>query len=289
LSFGEIELKFRENSKSSYNFDEVTILVNSSDGYSDVIPLFESAFNEYWPENQSNIVINYESSPLLAYTEEEKAKKTWGARFLDIVNTIETDFILLLFDDFILESKIDEQRILAALEVLVNDPKGSVFFINAASLREHIDEPQEDYRILKDHADYKINSVPALWRREHLLNFTSKFDSPWSWEVFGTVRTWGSKLNFYSMSSQENNIFNYDYSRGGAIYRGKWVKPVVEDKIIKYNLDLDISDRGFVTKTERVKRPWSWKLNFLYIGFLSLRFRMFKFLLKAFLEKFESR
>ncbi len=276
------------SSKDLSEISDVTILVNSSDTYSDVMPLFHKAFDEYWPNNKWKLEINYESNPILGYSEHEKKNTTWGKRYLDILKKIDTEFVLVLFDDFILESEVIQEKILSALDVLKQDPNGCVFYLNAASIREHHDDPDEDYRLLIEHSNYKVNSVPSIWRRKNLIKFTSNLDSPWSWEVFGTVRTWDSGLNFYSMSSQSNNLFSYDFSRGGAIYRGKWVRSVVEDKLSKYDLDLDINDRGFVTKTETVKRPLSWKINFLFIGFKSLKMKMFKFLIKELREKFQS-
>jgi hypothetical protein len=262
-------MKFRRE-KGVIQKSEVTILVNSCDSYSDVIPVFKCAFDEYWPENKLKMVVNRESSNILSYSNSKISNVKWGERLLDILDSIETEFVLMLFDDFILESLVDEGKVFNSLAVLRDDKNGAAFYLNAASVREHIDEPEEDYRILKKFADYKVNSVPAIWRVSYLKSITSNNDNPWGWEVFGTPRTWFTSLNFYSISSQKNNIFKYDYENGGAIYRGKWVEEVVAPKIKKYNISIDLNQRGLIKKNEPIKRNFLWKLNFIANGFATL-------------------
>ena len=140
-------------------------------------------------------------------------------------------------------------------------------------------EPHNDFRILKDYADYRLNSVPSVWKKKDLLKYTRKFDNPWTWEIFGTYRTFGKNI-FYSTSSQQHDIFKYNSKKGGAIYRGKWVKEVVEDKIVKYKLNININSRGVVNQSEKVDRSFFWKINFLFLGFKSIGLKMFLFLFR---------
>lgn len=279
-------MKFSEVENHSFFEKRVTILVNSCDAYSDVLDLFFKAFQEFWPDNTFPIVVNTESSPLLEYSEIEKKVKPWGERLIDILNKIETQYVIVLFDDFILEDKVDSKKINAVLNILHNDNDSSVFYLNAACVSDHKDDPDNDYRLLKDNVDYRLNSVPSIWKKEDLIRFTKPIDNPWSWEVFGSYRTFNKSKNFYSASSQVKNIFNYNYKKGGAIYRGKWVKEVVESKINKYGLNIDLQQRGIVDFNEKVRRPLRWKIDFILLGFQSIGFDMYKFVFRYFKSKF---
>lgn len=272
-------------SSSPISSNDVTIVVNSCDAYEDVRTLFFSAFKEYWADNVFPIVENYESLSCLGYSEDQKRSVTWGKRLLDVLACIESKYVILLFDDFILESKVDNKKINAAISVLDADPSSSVFYLNAASVAWHPDEPDEDYRRLKPNAEYRLNSVPAVWKKSDLMSFTGKEDNPWAWEVFGSYRTFGHAKSFYSTSSQSKNIFNYDYRKGGAIYRGKWVKSVALPKIKKYGLAIDFSVRGCCDLDEDVGRSLMWKLGFLRTGWRMVGFSVFRFILRAAIGK----
>lgn len=275
-------MKFVEVDSPGFFENRVTIVVNSCDDYSDVLELFFKAFQEYWPDNIFPVVVNSESSPLLGYDEAEKRAKPWGERLIDILSKIETQYVIMLFDDFVLEDTIDSKKINGALNLLDNDNQASVFYLNAACVRDHEDDHHNDYRLLKDKVDYRLNSVPSIWKREDLISFTKPIDNPWSWEVFGSYRTFNKDKNFYSTSSQAKNIFNYNYKKGGAIYRGKWVREVVGSKIEKYNLKIDLDERGFVDLDEKVNRSLRWKIDFLILGYRSIGFGMCRFVFRYF-------
>jgi len=266
--------------------DHMCLLLNSSDGYKDVRDLFLAAYNEYC-DNGINIpiIINSESNVNLNNSCFSSSNLRWGARLIYFLKNIETDYVLMVFDDFVLEDYFMVKNLENALSVLINDSKSAVFYLNAACVSSHDDEPNEDYRLLKDRVDFKVNSVPAIWKREILLKYVSEFDSPWSWEAFSSYKSFGDGYNYYSVSSQSKNMFPYNYFRGGAIYRGKWVKEVVEGKFNRYNLFIDPNVRGFVDYSEKVKRSFSWKFHFLLSGFRKIKLSMFIFLFRHLKKK----
>jgi hypothetical protein len=272
-------MKFSQDNFKITPSGDVTILVNSCDAYKDVQLLFFEAMKEYWPDVPYKIILNSESSNLLNYSAKEKIEKPWGARLIDILNNIKSKYIIMLFDDFILEEKVDQYKIISALNILEKENNSSVFYLNAACLRDHEDDPLSDYRILKDSADYRLNSVPSVWKKKDLLKYTRKFDNPWTWEIFGSFRTF-NKNRFYSTSSKKKDIFKYNSKKGGAIYRGKWVKEVVEDKIKKYKLNIDLNERGIIDQSEIVNRSFLWKIKFIILGFKSIGLKMFIFLFR---------
>ena len=143
----------------------------------------------------------------------------------------------------------------------------SVVYLNAVSLRYHRDIPNAGFREIKNFTEYRLNSSPSFWRKKDLLELTHNDDSPWSWEIFGTYRTFNSKKFYLSPSSVSNNIFPYAYKKGGAIYRGKWVAEVIDEKIKKYNISLDTNKRGYSNSLINEKRSFFWKLNFILSGF----------------------
>lgn len=284
----EVDMKYGEYQSDSPIQDELTIVVNSCDNYADVLELFFKCFDEYWPKDFSSLVVNTESSDLLNYSPGEKVSKAWGQRLIDTLNKVDTDYVIMLFDDYLLEDFVDDKKIISALNVLKGDPKSSVFYLNAACVSDHEDDPGCDYRILKQQVEYRLNSVPSIWRRKDLISYTGGMDSPWSWEVFGSFRTFNQEKNFYSTSSQSKNIFNYNHQKGGGIYRGKWVREVVESKVLKYGLDIDFNIRGIIEFEEKVKRNLKWRFNFILLGYKAIGWNIYKFFFSYLKRKFLS-
>jgi hypothetical protein len=127
-----------------------------------------------------------------------------------------------------------------------------------------------------------MNSCPAIWRRRDLLSFTGKWDNPWAWEFFGSYRSVSQKKKFYTLNDNYPNIISYNHVKGGAIYRGKWVKEVVESKILKYKLNINLNIRGFSDSILYEKRSIFWKINFFIIGFKMIGFKIIVPLFKYF-------
>jgi hypothetical protein len=68
---------------------------------------------------------------------------------------------------------------------------------------------------------------------------------------------------------------------GGAIYRGRWVVKVVGPLIEKYNLKIDLSERGVIYEiNNQSKRTLTWKINFFITGFKMIKFGIFLFLFR---------
>lgn len=256
----------------------LTIVVNTCDSYDDVLEMFFAAFKEYWPDCPYPIVINAERKTYSQYSAitnnyfSEDNIDRWGARLLSTLNTIETEFVLMLYDDFILEGRVNNNDILKSLSYLKDEKNASVFYLVDIDLPSEI--YNKDLKVLLPKIDFCLNSSPAIWRRKDIISYTGKVDSPWAWEVFGSYRTYGENKLFYSSCS---DIYKYNYEKGGAIYRGKWVEDVVVEKDKKYNLGIDFSIRGFSIKGGYEKRSLKWKLNFLLLGYRMVGFKSLLF------------
>ncbi len=267
----------------------ITILVNTCDSYSDVLEIFFAAFKEYWPDCPYKIVINSEKKDYSRfgvsthYYKNKDGDCYWGDRLLRTLKDIDTDYVLVVYDDFILEERVNNLHIEEVLKYVV-DEKAAVCYLTK------ILTSQKPYNsclnLVVENANYKLNSAPAIWNRNKLIEYTGKYDNPWGWEVFGSYRTYRDKSLFFV---SKKDIYKYDYSRGGAIYRGKWVRHVVEDKINKYDIDLDLSIRGFSSEISREKRSFRWRVNFLKIGYKMVGLKVFIFIFRYVMEKFNAR
>ncbi len=252
-------------------YKDLTVLVNSCDAYDDVWDLYFSAFQEYASCLSLNIVLNTESKH---YNNKDLDVKTitypnekvdqWGKRLLNALSEIKSEYVLMVCEDFVLESMVDEKKIQACLEFMRSNKEVAVIYLAKVSEDVLTDSGFEE---LKKYMDYKVNSAPAIWRKSDLIRYVGEVDSPWAWEYFGSYRSYFDGKKFYQVTKQNGDLYNYNSRLGGAIYRGKWVRDVVEEKIKKYKLSIDINERGVADLTDLPKRSIKWKIDFFYLGY----------------------
>lgn len=262
---------------------DLTIVVNTCDAYHDVLGIFFRALHDYWPDCPYPVVINTESNthdyPARVHNHRSKSGvDDWGDRLRSTLTSIDTEFVLMLYDDFILHASVQNQLVQTALQLLQSHAQAAVGYLINTDLPLQVPHNSGMFIPLKEKGDYRLNSAPAIWRKKALMNYTAAGDTPWAWEVFGTYRTWGDGRVFYTLNPSQDDIYPYNYAKGGAIYRGKWVREVVEHVAHRYRLDIDWSLRGFSSDTAFEKRSWMWKLRFMQTGFRMVGFKALHFL-----------
>jgi len=262
----------------------LTIVINTCDDYSDVLEMFFGALEKWWPDCPYPIVINTESKqypqsyPAMVHTfSNEQPGDDWGARLLATLAEIESEFVLMVYDDFVLEGCVDNDQIMEALRLLESDCNTAVTYLIKMFAPLISNGNDRLFVPIKDKVEYRLNSAPGIWRREILMKYTSPGDSPWAWEVFGTYKTWGDGHSYYSINSEHSDVFPYNYSKGGAIYRGKWVREVVEKAITNYELNIDWTKRGFSSEEINESRSLAWRIRFMRSGWNMVGFKAFYF------------
>uniref|UniRef100_UPI00404735AA hypothetical protein n=1 Tax=Algoriphagus sp. TaxID=1872435 RepID=UPI00404735AA len=263
------------------NSSDVAILINSCDSYKEVVELNLCALDEFWKNCNYPIYINSET---IQFYETDLnvtvlnllpgRKKDWGARFIDSLSRIKEEFVIVILDDFILESYLNTKQLEYFIDKIKNNPSIGGFYLNFGNFILKYSHVLNLYMV-DDSNYYSVNTGPAIWRKDVLMNLLEPSDNPWAWEFFAKYRKYARLYNICSVDQISNNLYDYNYTKGGAIYRGKWVKEVVEDKIKKYNLKINLNIRGTINLNEPIKRSLLWKINFFISGFKMVGFRSF--------------
>lgn len=269
--------------------DRVTVVVNTCDAYSDLWPLLAASFSEFWPLRSVDLVLNTEQKSEHGISGFDAVMHSsgspfWGERLIATLDDITTDYVFMLYDDFIIEDHFDESILSKVIDAMDLDEDICVFYLDTLGLSSVESVPAlEGFELIMPSENYRLNSAPGVWRREDLKLFTGKNDSPWAWEVFGTYKIQKYRKHFFQPTDVK--FYSFNGAQGGAIYRGKWVKDVVVDKAKKYNLDIDFSERGFASTPGNDSRSLRWKINFLWTGFRMAGFGVVKFIFFAIREK----
>ncbi len=242
-----------------------TILVNSCDNYSDLWDPFFKLFYNYWGSCPYEIVLNTESKdysyPGLniktfnLYTQGEKVP--WGKRIIEHLVRIETEFVIILLDDFFLREYVNQKKIDNCIRWMKSDVNIAVFSFEVVEDLNNIESVKYEGFVKRPRiADYRFNLQASLWRTKELMSFIMPHETPWEWEVFGNVRSFGVHKEFYSCSNKSNyRIINYGFNVNGmGVFRGKWVTQDVDPLFKKHGINIDYSVRGEYS-TIKINRP----------------------------------
>lgn len=233
-----------------------TILVNSSDAYSDTWHPFFLLFKKYWSDCPFEIVLNtecmkYEDRELKVRNlnlYEQGEKSNYGERMLKALRAIGTKYVLIFLDDFFLRRTVKTENIIFLINEMEKNNKIVTFTFEANENSTNVDDKKYKDYLLKDQcSEWKFNLQCALWRRDELMSLIRPHETPWSLERMGTIRAFRNANYFYVLKKQEQSPIDYGKTPGltWGIIRGKWVKENVMNFFEKNGIEVDYEKRGF--------------------------------------------
>lgn len=248
-----------------------SIIVNSCDGYDDIWKPFFSCFKDNWRDCPYPIFLNtehksyrHEGLNITSLNLIKDKKIEWGERLLDCLARLETEYVIMLFDDFCLENEVNQVEIENCIHELEKKSNIDAFYM-VHVFPELVDGMGTKFVEVPRGKEYRLNSAPGIWRKSSLIKYTGNIDNPWAWEYFGTFRTEKYKDSQIYVLNEFPDLYPYNYSIGGAIHRGKYVKNVIEPINEKYNLNIDFSKRGF-TDELIIGHSTLWLIKFMFRG-----------------------
>ncbi len=272
---------------------DYSIIVNTCDAYSDLWEPFFCLLKENWPDCiNREIIINTETKRdginaeniRFVNTKYDKGDQ-WGGRLLHCLNEAKSDYVVVLMDDFFLREPVSLDKVELALNALHNTPEIAVFYLVDILKKDSIDGEFLGYTEVPRWKNYRLNSAPALWRKESLIRYTKETDNPWAWEYFGSCRTNHTKELFYTVSKIKEPVYDYAH----AIYRGKWLGEDILPLLDRYSLNIDFKNRGVIGMDDILpKRSFKWKVQYVLTGIKMVGLEAFIPLIKDLKKKYVS-
>ncbi|MEG1061752.1 MAG: hypothetical protein RSD08_04850 [Oscillospiraceae bacterium] len=231
--------------------NKCTVLVCSCDAYEDTWYPFFKIFKAEWPNCPFKIILNteckkYEYEGLDIRTlnlYQQGDSVSWGQRMIDHLNSIESEFVLVMLDDFFLCRPVDEEKIMTCINWLESDKRIASFSFYKSSVKNIDDGKYPGFERRKHFGEYKLNCQAAVWRTETLKKYLRNHESPWLWEIAGNMRSYRTADKFYAIKPHVLSPIDYN-GPGFGVFRGKWTRSYVEDLFKKHDIDIDFSQRG---------------------------------------------
>jgi len=217
--------------------DNCSILVSSWENSADIWEPFFILLFKYWSDCPFKI---YLISGTKVYPDSRVnmillgEDKKYATNLKTALEKIDTPYILYLHEDYFLQSKVDNKRVLDLLDLLIRE--------NAAYIKLFPSPPPKDrFQGFKDIAEvkkgnsYSISHQAAIWNKKILESLIIPGETGWDMEVNGGSRTLGLKEPFLATFDTV-----LDYPKATAVKKGILMYDALklcEQEGIKLNLN----------------------------------------------------
>lgn len=239
---------------------DVTFLVNSCDKYEDAWEPFFRMFHimDGGKGKDVQFVLNTETKQyscdfLNVRTVNSPPKMTWSQRELNVLSTIETEFVFFLLDDYFIKAPFGWDRFNKVIDYMKVNPDVGLVDLRprwAATLEEaeknlikYQDAP-DDYTV-REGGQYNITCSPYLWRTSVLVSLLRPHEDIWAFEKYVGVRANNHDIKVIRYNTHTPTIYEYEdqiYGNIGITY-GKWLPGTVEF-FEKYEIEIDFKKLG---------------------------------------------
>ncbi len=206
---------------------ELVLLIPSCDKFSDVWPYFFTLLFKYWPEVKQHriyLLSNYEEYPDPNITTITiGTEKSWSDNILIALKLIHSEYILVVLEDFLLTEKVDIDTLIKYFKAMKDKSAGYLRLManpppNYSFYHPTLNDP--NIGEIKKGSEYRTSLQVAIWRKDVLQAILMTGESPWEFELKGSIRSNNLADPFLSIRSNAKQPILYFPN---SIVRGKWV------------------------------------------------------------------
>lgn len=192
---------------------KLTILVSTCDSYKDLWEPFYQCLTKYVLLN-CDVVFVSESLKFNKFKTITPGFLPWGERNLIALESIETDYILWLLEDYFYIEPLRQIDVLKYLKFIIENDidrlqispdwhnEDIYSFINKKNQL-----PLFKYSKVESSIPYSVSLQPSIWKKEYILQILKKDYSPWDLEVKGSILNKSEKV-FIDSSITQHPYFN---------------------------------------------------------------------------------
>lgn len=167
--------------------DDLSVVVLSFDGYRDVWPYFFQAFTKYWGNCKydkylinNKAQIEYENFKVINTGEE----KNWCYRAKKGIEEVNSKYVLLLLEDYLIGSKVNNFNIIDAMNFIKDNDVRYFRITNIPHTRIKKEKNKAVYPIYENE-EYGVNLQASIWNKKYLMEILDKVEgSAWDFEMY---------------------------------------------------------------------------------------------------------
>jgi hypothetical protein len=238
----------------------VTIFVHSTDAFSDCWDPFFMLLARYWPGCGHPVVLNTERKSYrhpgldLSVSRVAEAagspRPTWSESLLKGLESVRTDIVLFMIDDFFIDGPVDLESLDYCLRAMARRGLSSIALTEHGAHRPRARGEDPRLQEVRQDAKYRLTTSPALWRVQALRGYLRPPENAWQFEVFGSwrARRRPDSLLVYDpgflANGREGVIPYFQAAHDTGIVKGQWQRGI-ESLFDAHGIGMDYSRRGF--------------------------------------------
>jgi len=182
----------------------LAILVLSCDKYSVLWDPFATLLMKYWPELDTKYPdLNIYLTSSQKHFDHNRIQNiqieddnNWSDSVRYALDQIEEDYILILLEDYLVHLPVVDQSFWDAFQVMQNSDAGYLqVSYQLLGAEPNIVYPHNIRKKMID-AEFRTSLQAAIWEKETLYEILLSGESPWGFEIAGSVRSQNSKKIF---------------------------------------------------------------------------------------------
>ena len=220
----------------------LTFLVVSYDGYSDMWDVFFECKEKFWKDCPyefilANNTINYRREGVRVVNCGKNAQ--WSTRTRLGLEAINTPYVCFLLEDFFLSENIDNTLIEEAINLMKSDDIKYYKLLSLSKIKTSRYKNYSGLRVIPSDLKYGVSLLAAIWERKHFLEIIGPDDyNPWRFEIERNEET-NNREGVIAGVYDERNILNICH----MVVQGKYLPSAVRT-MTKKNIKIPISTRG---------------------------------------------
>jgi len=213
------------------------IVIMSCDSYSDCWEPFSILYNKYFPNNYKTYIVT--ETKTCPYFDTIKKTGAWTKRLREALQELNSDYVLLLLDDYFIHSKVYNIKIEECLNAIKET--NAIAYNFEMKYRQCVGL-NNSYDIQLNNQVYLNSTQPSIWNRQRLIERLNKDQNAWEWEL---TRIDSEFIHLINNTNEKIIAIGYDLThRPWGIVQGKWSKET-QDLFKREGIDVDYEKRGF--------------------------------------------
>lgn len=241
--------------------NDLSIYVSSCDKYSWLWPSFFYYFNKFWHDCPYKLYLGSETMKF-----DDKNVTTlnagrdipWGQMTRSNLEKIDTKYVLVMLDDFLLENYVDSKLIDAILHMTIQMNANHVR-LNELGVKKKlkVHEIISSFTAVKSSNNitisaYIVSLQAAIWNRKFLLSILRDEESPWEFEIKGSERVQNVEKFYYL---DKTPLF---YHYGGIVNQGMMERKYAR---VLYRKHLLAERRNVMSRRDQLRKHINYSRN----------------------------
>ena len=225
----------------------VSLLIIGFDPYKDVWDHYFELLEKYWPDRPktylaTNVLIpDYKNVTVIP----AGADAEWSKKVNVALPGIDTDYVVLLLEDFFTTSPVSNQDLNELVDCMVKHKLNYCKLLNQAKIKGDVFDNKSYLRVIGDSEEYGISLQPAIWNKEFLLKTVGPENyNAWIFE-FKQVKQKNQNRNGIDCIADKRNVLKITH----AVVQSKYLRRAVK-VFEKQNYHIDTTQRPKLSKKE---------------------------------------